>query len=161
MNFQFSFKYLLLFSVLLYSCNNTDHQLFTEDFQQVITEFGQSHYTENDYGFFITVSKVDTLFENQRIFKLHDYSPRFELPEDLGNRFKVNGYDVLLYFEEFESDLKRIDSLSEVWSERLGYISYHPNEWVVLVGDDNSSVNHVLKNTYYMPMDTLKVWFNL
>lgn len=161
MNFQLSFKYLLLFSVLLYSCNKTDHQIFIEDFQQVVTEFGQSHFSENDYGFFITVSEVDTLFKNQRILKLHDYSPRFELPKDLNNQFTVNGFDVLLHFEEFDSDKNRIDSLYQVWSERLGHRTYHPNEWVVLVNKDNSSVNYVLKDTNYMPMDTLEVWFNL
>lgn len=161
MNFQLSLNHLLLFSVLLYSCNKTDHQIFTEDFQQVVTEFGQSHFIENDYDFFIIVSEVDTLFENQRILKLHDYSPRFELPKDLKNRFKVDGYYVLLFFEEFETDLGRIDSLSEIWSDRLGYWTFHPNEWVVLMNKDNPSVNHVLKDTYYMPMDTLQVWFNL
>jgi len=161
MSIKNPFKYLLFFSVLLCSCNKTDHQIFTEDFQQVVTEFGQSHFTESDYGFFVTVSQVDTLYKNQRIIKLHDYNPRFELPEDLNNRFEVNRYDVLLNFKEFESDIIRIDSLNQVWSERLGFTTDHPNEWVVLLDKENYAVNQILKDTGYMPMDTLKVWFNL
>ena len=147
-----------LFVLAIYSCNKADHQIFTSEFQEIITDYGSEWDEGQKSNFYINIYEDEELYKNQRILRVQGYHPEITIPNDLDNHFKIDGYNVLLYFDDYKEEIAKIDSVRNEWEDLNGIVkTYHPIEWTVLMEESNYEVNQVLENTGYMPIDSLKV----
>lgn len=146
----------------IHSCDKADHKIFTTDFKETIKEYGSKSDEGKKNNFYINVYKEDQLYKNQRVLRLQGYHPDINIPNDLANHFIIGGYNVLLNFDEFKNEIVRIDSITNEWQDLNGIVkTYHPIEWTVLMEESSYKVNRVLKNTGYMPIDSLKAMYDI
>jgi hypothetical protein len=153
------FSLAIFLTISLCSCGISPTEQLINNLKPVVIEYSKSdklNSKRQDYYAFVFDN--NEIWKGNRVYRIQGYKYFLEIaPQKLSSLKKINGINSFFLVEENKFEEKIVESL--IKQSNLGNIQ-DPIEWTIMVNSSNE-VEKVLKNTGYMPLDSLVKYFKL